>query len=318
MSGVFVSQMVEALADPQRLEALLNGLDSVSLERAIERLEDYEHEYDPAAVEPAIPVLLNQLPKLREGRRGMMDFGADLVVTRVVLRLLQRIDQEDARLAIVERMLPEVTQLSGRLELIDLAGHRENAGHRLIPADAATRLYEDLNAATLARAPPEDLAEERDLGHLFARLVEADADHGVRQVREACSDDRVMLQLLRSGFGERQRQQMGDYAVRTIPSLPWELFERWFGAPCLARARRGAITPRRQGCVARPTRPRWKRPSSMPQENYPKKSPSQHELPGSDEALRQRCRERTWRRARRRALLNAPICPYPAVACGRA
>jgi predicted KAP-like P-loop ATPase len=232
VSGVFVSQMVDALAHRAQLETLFNGLDSEALERAIARLEDYEHDYDTVAVEPAISVLLNQLPRLREGRRGMMDFGADLVVTRVVLRLLRRIDDETQRLAIVEHVLPEVTQLTGRLELIDLAGHRENVGHRLIPADAATRLYDDLNAATMS-ASPERLAEERDLGHLFVRLVQADGDNGIDQIRESCGDDRVFLRLLRSVLGERRRQTMGDYAVRTVPSLPWELLQEWFRDPAL-------------------------------------------------------------------------------------
>jgi hypothetical protein len=48
-------------------------------------------------------------------------------------------------LAIVKRALPEIRQLSGQLELVDLAGHRKNVGHRLVPADAATRLYDELN-----------------------------------------------------------------------------------------------------------------------------------------------------------------------------
>jgi predicted KAP-like P-loop ATPase len=228
VSGVFVSQMVEALTDRQRLEALLEGLDQETLERAIQRLEDYEHEYDPAAVEPALPVLLNQLPRLREEQHGMMDFGADLVVTRVVLRLLRRIEDENERLAIVERVLPEIRQLSGRLKLVDMAGHRENIGHRLISVDAASRLYDELDAAIVA-ALPELLAEERDLVRLFLRLVEADEDEGARQVREACADDAVMLRLLRASLGQRRRQMVGDYAVDTQPSLPWELLETWFG-----------------------------------------------------------------------------------------
>jgi predicted KAP-like P-loop ATPase len=227
VSGVFVSQMVDALTDRHRLEALLDGLDQETLERAITRLEDYEHEYDPAAVEPALPVLLNQLERLREERRGMMDFGADLVVTRVVLRLLRRIEDDKKRLAIVKRVLPAIRQLSGQLELVDLAGHRENVGHRLIPPDAATRLYDELNAA-IDEAPPEVLAEERHLAQLFVRLVQADEEQGAAQVRAACADDAVMLQLLRAGLGVRRSQTAGEYAVRTQPSLPWELFEAWF------------------------------------------------------------------------------------------
>jgi hypothetical protein len=162
----------------------------------------------------------------------MMDFGPDLVVTRVVLRLLRRIEDENERLAIVERVLPEIRQLSGRLELVDLVGHRERVGHRLIPADAATRLYDELNAATVA-ASPLALAEERHLGQLFVRLVDADEDEGARQLREACTDDAVMLQLLRAGLAERRSQTAGEYAVHVRPSLPWELFEAWFGEVAL-------------------------------------------------------------------------------------
>jgi hypothetical protein len=29
--------------------------------------------------------------------------------------------------------------------------------------------------------------------------------------------------------GERRRQTVGDYAAHTQPTLPWELFEDWFG-----------------------------------------------------------------------------------------
>jgi predicted KAP-like P-loop ATPase len=228
VSGVFVSQLVGALTDRQRLQTLLDGLDQETLERAIARLEDYEHEYDPAAVEPALPVLLNQLPRLREERRGVMDFGADVVVRRVVLRMLRRIEDESERLAIVKRVLPEIGQLSGRLQLVDMAGNRENVGHRLIPADAATLLYHELSAAIVA-ASPELLAQEPDLVRLFVRLVEADEEQGTRRVEAACADDAVMLQLLRAGLGERRSQSVGEYAVRTRPMLPWELFEAWFG-----------------------------------------------------------------------------------------
>jgi hypothetical protein len=182
----------------------------------------------PSVVEPAIPVLLNQLPNLREGTRGMMDFGAEMVVGRVVLRLLRAVADEMDRLAIVEGALPRIAQLSGRMELIDTAGHRENVGHRLIPEGASDRLYGEL-CEQVARASPQSLAQERQLTHLFVR-VERHPDHGAEVIRRACADDAVFLQMLRSGLREQRSQTVGDYAVRSWPALPWELYERWLGS----------------------------------------------------------------------------------------
>ncbi len=225
LSGALVSEAVNNLINPEHLEDLFASLDAETTEALIQRLEDYEHNFDPSAAEPAIPVLLNQLPKLREGTRGMMDFGAELVVGRVILRLLRRVDTDEARLELVGRALPRIHQLTGGMELIDTAGHRENVGHRLIPVDASDRLYAELREQ-IASAPPDVLARERGLVHLFVRLADGDS---VAEIQRACADDAVFLQMLRAGVGEQRSQTMGDYAVRSWAALPWELYKRWLG-----------------------------------------------------------------------------------------
>ena len=233
VSGVLVGEAAAALSDPSRLEGLFADLDPDLAEALIQRLEDYEHEYDPAVVEPALPVLLNQLSRLREGRsRGMFDYGADIVVGRVVLRLMRRIDDEAERLAIVERCLPRVRALNGRKELIDTVGHRENVGHRLIPESDSQRLYAELYEQ-IAVAESEQLVAERGLIDLFVRMSQDDEEKAKTIVRELCRDDRVFLAVLRSGLGERRAQAVGDYAVRRRASLPWEAFEEWLGADLL-------------------------------------------------------------------------------------
>jgi predicted KAP-like P-loop ATPase len=165
ISGALVAEAVSSLMDSDRLTEVFRNLDPETAEGLIQRLEDFEHDYEPEAVEPALPVLLNQLPRLREGAEGMMDFGADLVVGRVTLRLLRRIEEEDERLAIVKRVLPRIGQLSGRMELIDTVGHRENVGHRLVTEDASAELYAQLIEA-VQTAPLSKLATERQLAQL--------------------------------------------------------------------------------------------------------------------------------------------------------
>jgi predicted KAP-like P-loop ATPase len=226
VSGALVGAAVDSLGDPDRLSNLFEGLDSERVEALIARIEDYEHEYDPATVETALPVLLNQIARLREGRRSMMDFGAELVVGRVVLRMLRRIDDEGERLAIVERVLPAIEHLTGRMELIDTVGHRENVGHRLCSQEASDRLYQELRTQVM-EASPAQLAQERGIVHLFVRMM--DDPNGRQWIRDACLNDEVFLQLLRGGFGEQRSQTMGDYAVQSRPSLPWELYQEWIG-----------------------------------------------------------------------------------------
>ena len=233
ISGGVVLEAVASLGDPERLSAVLEGLDGEECERLIQRLEDFQDDYDPAAVPTALPVLINQLPRLREGQQGMFDFGSRVVVARVVLRLLRSIDAEEERLRVIELVLPKVETLSGRMLLIDSAGHRENVGHRLVGQAASDRLYEELRAQVMT-ASPEQLAVERELVRLFVRVLE-DAENGPVWVREICRDDRVFLQLLRAGLSEEKSQNMGDYAMRTSPALPWGLFQEWLGDDELRR-----------------------------------------------------------------------------------
>lgn len=238
-----VGEVYESMADRDRLTELLASVDPALLEDLLGRLEDYERDFDPAAAEVATEVFINQMPRLREGRRGMMDSGADLAVTRIVLRVLQRVDDERERSAIVRRVLPRVEQFSGREELIDLVGHRENVGHELIPETDAAELYAELYGQVVA-ADPSALAGERQLLGLLLRASEGETNGRCARVRELCEDDAVALRLLRSGYGESRRQQMGDLAVRSTPMLPWELLAEIVGGEGRLRQRVTEIVAR--------------------------------------------------------------------------
>ena len=103
LSATRVQEVFDALTDSDRLHALLDPRDGVALEQLLERVEDYERDFPPEAARSAIPVLLNLQPRLRHGRgQGFSDFGADLKLDRVILRLLRRVSDEADRLAIVK------------------------------------------------------------------------------------------------------------------------------------------------------------------------------------------------------------------------
>jgi hypothetical protein len=209
------------MGDRERFTDLLESTEPEMLEDLLGRLLAYQHEYDPAVTETATEVLLNQLKRLPERSRGMLDFEGKFAVTRVVYRALERVDDEHDRLAIVRRVLPRVGQLSGRQQLIDLVGHRQNVGHRLIPEADAEALYREHNEEVLASSPAA-LAQEHQLVRLFFRALEDESEEIRQHVNELCEDDAVFLRLLRSALGEMQTQSMGDVYVTSTPQLPWD------------------------------------------------------------------------------------------------
>ena len=239
-----VQQAYESMGNRARFTELLESLDQAQLEDLLERLEDYEQEFDPGAAEVAAEVLLNQLVRLREGQRGMLDFGANLKVTRVVLRILRRIGDPQETLELIRRILPRLNQLSARLELIDLVGHRENVGHGLVPEPEGPKLYEELYRQVL-EASPQVLAKERELDGLLYRMVGDAGDERRALVHDILSDDRVLLRLLRASYGESRSQTVGDLAVRSVPTLPWEPLADLIGGEERLKERIGELASHR-------------------------------------------------------------------------
>jgi predicted KAP-like P-loop ATPase len=120
------------IGDRKGLEAYLRSLDRERLQDVIASLESYEERFQPAHVVPGSIVLLNLLPDLPAREQGLFDPDSRLVVARVVLRLLRSLGDSAAVEAAVREILPEVTSLPSKLELINLVGYREGVGHKLV------------------------------------------------------------------------------------------------------------------------------------------------------------------------------------------
>jgi predicted KAP-like P-loop ATPase len=222
-TAILARQRAEAafsrFADEGSLRALFADWTPDDLEAAIADLEAYEPDYDPAAAVPACRALLDQLPRLRTEPRGMFDFGADLVVTRVVLRVLRRVEDENARLQAVKDIYEGVSTLHGKFILLTVVGHRENAGHKLVAEPDAAQLEADLRAE-IAAAPPEHLAQERDLLRLL--WWHAHPNEGAAPVVSSFRDPTVAEAVLRESLTYVRSQAMGSRAVRREPRLAWD------------------------------------------------------------------------------------------------
>ena len=201
VSSSEIQAVLDALTDETRLEKLLSGLDADRLGLALERLEDYQGEYPIEAVPIAVPVLTNLMGSLSAEPGGFLAIPPRIKVSRVILRLMRRIDDPETLATCIDEVLQKVPSLSGRLDLVEMVGHRQSVGHGLVSEDQAHKLeqkiVEELESITTA-----DLGAEWDLIGLSLRpllwLQDAQKDNLTERLRRHLSDDEFVLALLRS------------------------------------------------------------------------------------------------------------------------
>ena len=194
-----IQDLVRALVNEQELIRLLDALDEQCFEAALERLEDYEQDFSVGAAPVAVPVIVNRLGRLSPHDSGMFSFSPRFKATRVVLRLLRRIEDPTALSDCVSEMIKRVGSLSGQFELVEMVGHRESVGHKLISEEQARKLEEQL-LDRLKSATAVELSNEWDLFALSLRplnwLEGEERSRLASRLREHLVDDEFVLTLL--------------------------------------------------------------------------------------------------------------------------
>ncbi|MGN8551134.1 UNVERIFIED_CONTAM: P-loop NTPase fold protein [Microbacterium sp. SLM126] len=215
------------LSDEAALASSLDAVPADQLEDVISALETFEEEYPQSAVVPASVTLLNRVAAIPERtNRGLFDvMTRDLVVTRVVIRLLRRLDDDEARERAVRAILSRVESFSSQELLIRSVGHHEGSGSRLIPEEAAVEL-EKRWAQSVVSASSFDPSTEWNLLRVYWRAAEVQGDGYVAPQLE---DPDSIRALLTSARTFARSQSFGSSEVRQEPRLVWDGLIRVLG-----------------------------------------------------------------------------------------
>ena len=149
-----VQDTVDSLGDEVRLASLLKGLDAQQLETVLERLEDYEQDFPEDAIDVAVPLIVNQMGKLSPYSSGNAVLGMPprLIAHRVIYRLLRKVQDPNALAARMPEIFEKIDTLSGLQRVIEIVGHRDNIGHKLVTKEKSIefeiQLLEKLKLAT--------------------------------------------------------------------------------------------------------------------------------------------------------------------------
>lgn len=232
------SRAWELMEDQRALDEYLRSLDPERLEDVISALETYEAEFRPEHVVPATVVLLNLLPELPERSRGMFDFGSRLRVGRVTYRLLRSLETSEEVVDAVREILPQLTHLSSKLEVVTDIGHREGAGHRLVSEEVAAEFEREWREEVRS-APVDDLVNDREL--LTVLLVAKRYAHAEEPPIQLADSSELTLAIFRAARKEVRSQLMGNRAVTRSFRLAWDALVEIFDGEDVLKTRLDAL-----------------------------------------------------------------------------
>ena len=156
------------------------------------------------------------------------------MVSRVTFRLLRSLNDPAAVETAVRQILPKLSSLSSKLELLTQIGYRENAGHTLVTENVAAELEKSWRDEVRASSV-EQLLQERDIASVLL-LAKKDAGPSEVTLNINNSPDLTMA-ILRASRREVQSQTMGNRSIRRTACLSWDALVELYGDETALRER---------------------------------------------------------------------------------
>ena len=218
----------DLMHDLEGFSKFMSDIDQDELENFIQSLEAYEDEYKKEQVIPASVVLMNNIYRIPERKnRGMFDLSRpDIIVGRVVLRLLRSIEDDDERELVAKKILSQLKSYSTRLDFIELIGHREGVGHKLVKKELADQLHSDFIEKVSSQRPTK-FANEWQLLRVYYVVVDKKGDKYVPFKFSKVTEIRTLLQ---DAYDETRSQSMNSRKVKITPVLHWQMLLRVIGS----------------------------------------------------------------------------------------
>ena len=218
----------DLMHDLEGFSKFVSDMDRDELENFTQSLEAYEGEYKKEQVIPASVVLMNNIYRIPERKnRGMFDLSRpDIIVGRVVLRLLRSIEDNNERELAAKKILSQLKAYSTRLDFIELIGHREGVGHKLVKKELADQLYSDFIEKVSSQRPTK-FANEWQLLRVYYTVVDKKSDKYVPFKFSKVTEIRTLLQ---DAYAETRSQSMNSRKVKITPALHWETLVKVIGS----------------------------------------------------------------------------------------
>lgn len=223
---LYAEKAQQYMNDRELFDSYLRSLDASEITNAISALEVYEDQYKNHCVEPTTIVLLNLACTLPDNRESMFDYDVRIKVERVVYRLIRSLKDPNVIESTVKSILPEITILSVKFDLIGMVGYLEGVGHKLIAEEAAKQL--ELGwALEVKAATDDDLIKEPQLLRVLLLANKYLAESNEKIVVSDNAD--LTLAILKSSQSEVMSQSVDSRFVNKETRLAWTALIELYG-----------------------------------------------------------------------------------------
>lgn len=229
-----IEELVAGFGSEDATRATLTGFDSAKLEAALIRLEDHVEQLAQTDFENGLVAVLGEADRLRRGRAGFLDFGADLAIGRLVHWILKNVADSTRRRDAMDSVLARTRSLSWRAYV--LAGLVEAKGPGAID-QAALAGWNDKLRSDIASASTGQLAGERDLVRLFHWVAYDDkAKRYDTTIAKRLEEPQLMRTFLTSALGQEVRATIGSRVDTISWRMPWRAIVNLVGGEAPLRA----------------------------------------------------------------------------------
>ena len=227
-------RLVESFDDEHAVDGILKDLSPDELEGTLGRLEDHADELAKCAFENGCVAVLRHADKLRQGRAHPFDFGAGMVVSRLILWTLRAVKDQSRRLEALKSIIARAPSLSWKAEVVRLAQrHKDN--EPLIDEGVAKAILEELRSEVLGSSPDRFITEREP--YLVVRMAHVPAtDTFDARLRAFLAHPGFVRAMLASLLSEHMSWGMDSVAVTVKPSLPWSSLKKVAGGEDALRA----------------------------------------------------------------------------------
>ncbi|MFH1929572.1 MAG: P-loop NTPase fold protein [Chloroflexota bacterium] len=192
--------------------------------RFLERMQDFTKEFPVEKVETTIGALLDIGDELPAQKRGILDFGLDTQVVRVIRQLLDRIDDPYRRVEILKNVVETGAGLYIVVRLVSsIEPDAERERESIVPADG----FKEIKTIVLERirreASQENLSSMPNLEYILFRWRDwSTVDEPRDYVSRLVSSNQGLTRLFVGFLQETFSQSLRDY----IPSRKWVISKK--------------------------------------------------------------------------------------------
>ena len=184
-------EILESMNDRDALDRRIRSSKPEEWPSIISLLSSFQNQFHPGHAETGLIVLFNLFPDWRKNSPLGTTGTTPMIVGKVVRALLKHLKTPDEIEGIVRRVLPELTSLYSKTELINWVGHQE--GGKLISKGAKAEFSKELSNHARSMSS-DDLAQEEDLAWILKFIK--NSGHPV----EIADSPKITFAILRSSL----------------------------------------------------------------------------------------------------------------------